>query len=133
MKQGQTGVIYRPVQRTRRHYAEHLNRQSRSVLFYVHRNQTVGTIRDGEPRTTIWTFTQLLSSETLTASSSSHVALRPQRPCGHLREGEPRTATSTFTQLLCSADILTSLTDLYCSHPTVQFAATNTRLRFRLP
>ena len=31
------------------------------------------------------------------ASSSSHVALRPQRT---IRDGEPRTSTSTFTQLL---------------------------------
>ena len=41
--------------------------------------ESVRTIRDGEPRTSASTFTQLLSS---VADSSSNVALRPQRAYG---------------------------------------------------
>ena len=58
--------------------------------------KTVGTIRDGEPRTTTSTFTQLLGCIRLKFS----VALRPQRSPRTI--WKPRTAISTFTQLLNS-------------------------------
>ena len=87
------------------------------------------TIKDGEPRTSTSTFTQLLSSvlqfcftttETMMTKQGrgtqdgqpqlSHsswalffsFALRPLRPWWLNRDGEPRTATSTVTQLLSS-------------------------------
>ena len=49
--------------------------------------ETVRIIRDGEPRAATSTFTQLLNSECL--SSSSVVALLPQRPQGLLGSGRP--------------------------------------------
>ena len=65
--------------------------------------ETIRTVKDREPRTSISTLTQLLSSMIL--NSSSDVALRPQRPYEPLetiRDGEPSTSISTFTQLLRS-------------------------------
>ena len=46
--------------------------------------ETIRTVRDGEPRTSTSTFTQLLSP------FKFNVALRPQRPYGLLRDGEPQ-------------------------------------------
>ena len=47
--------------------------------------ETVRTVRDREPRTATWTFTQLQCSEILQFT----VALRPQRPQGLLGTGSP--------------------------------------------
>ena len=59
-------------------------------------SETVRTIRDGEPRTSTSTFTQLwvtLASSVLLYVHKDHKANKDR---------EPRTATSTFTQLLRS-------------------------------
>ena len=62
-----------------------LSKSSSSAVAF--RPQTVGTVRDGEPRAATSTYTQLLTStETV----------------GTVRDGEPRAATSTYTQLLTS-------------------------------
>ena len=84
--------------------------------------ETVRTIRDGEPRTSASTFTQLLSFGLLCASVLIYVCQRTSGPPAHslscgllaksimllycftstvtvfrtIRDGEPRTATSTF-------------------------------------
>ena len=49
--------------------------------------ETVWTVRDGEPRTSTSTSTQLLSSKAYWMSSSSLLLLRPQRPYGLLGTG----------------------------------------------
>ena len=53
--------------------------------------ETVGTIRDREPRTATSTLTQLLSSDDSYIHSSLLLNVHRNR-----RDGEPRTATSTF-------------------------------------
>ena len=50
------------------------------VPCYFTSTQTIRIIRDRESRTAISTFEQLLNAELLPASSSSNVAVRPQRP-----------------------------------------------------
>ena len=62
--------------------------------------ETIRTVRDGEPRTSTSTVTQLLSSETLQFQFS--VALHPRKPYGLLGTGSPGRPTSTLTQLLSS-------------------------------
>ena len=48
--------------------------------------ETLGTNRDGEPRTATSTFTLLLSSVIRELEFEINVALRPQRPYGRLLE-----------------------------------------------
>ena len=61
------------------HSSRALTSSSSSVLLYVHRDHTdYYSDRDGEPRTAISIFTQLLSSEDKEFKFS--VALRPERP-----------------------------------------------------
>ena len=63
--------------------------------------ETARTIRDGEPRTSTSTVTQLLCSGTpLVHCCVTSTEIRT------IRDGEPRTATSTFTQLLSSEPVL---------------------------
>ena len=49
--------------------------------------ETIRTIRDGEPRTATWTFTQLLFSDPV--PEQFNAALRPQRPYRRLGTGSP--------------------------------------------
>ena len=61
--------------------------------------ETIKLIRDGEPRTSTSTYTQLPSSDVQCCfTSTKNIKL--------IRDGEPRTSTSTFTQLLTSDVIL---------------------------
>ena len=59
------------------------------------------TIRDGEPRTAISIFTQLLSSE---RKGSVQCCFTSTETVRTVRDWEPRTATSTFAQLLSSEE-----------------------------
>ena len=70
-----------------------------SALLYVCRDRS--TIRDGEPRTTTSTFTQLLSSDQwlVQCCFTSKEAVSTIRDGGG-GGGESRTANSTFTQPL---------------------------------
>ena len=62
--------------------------------------ETIGTSKDGEPRTATSTFTQLLLSDLEKAKvQCCFTSIETVRS---MRDGEPRTATSTFTQLLSS-------------------------------
>ena len=61
--------------------------------------ETVQAIRDGEPRTSTSTFTQLLSSVYQLLVQYCFMSTETVQA---IRDGEPRTATSTFTQLLNS-------------------------------
>ena len=61
--------------------------------------ETIRTVRDGEPRTSTSTFTQLLSSD---SPFKFTVASRPQKPFGLLGTGSPGRPPRTFTQLLSS-------------------------------
>ena len=63
---------------------------------------TIGTIRDGEPRTATSTFTQFLSSVIVQRCFTSTETTRT------VKDGEPRTATSTFTQFLLLSCCFTS-------------------------
>ena len=58
------------------------------------------TIRDGEVKTTISSFTQLMSSESIYLVQCCFTSTETMRA---IRDGEPKTATSTFTQPLNSA------------------------------
>ena len=75
--------------------------RSSSMCFFTS-TETVGTIRDGEPRTATSIFTELLSSECLSSSSMLLYVPGDRRDYYSIRDGVPRTATSTFTQTLCS-------------------------------
>ena len=81
--------------------------------------ETVGTVRDGEPRTATSTFTLLLSSEILQCCFTSTEAVWT------IRDGEPRTATSTFTQLLSSEIHIQSI--VYLVHNLMYSDVLNTR------
>ena len=59
--------------------------------------EAIGRIRDGEPRTSISTFAQLLSSD-----RSIQCCFTSTETIRLIMDREPRTATSTFTQLLNS-------------------------------
>ena len=63
------------------------------MVHEVTSTDTIRTVRDGEPRTAISTFTQLLSSEMQFKVTSTETILT-------IRDGERRTAISTFTKLL---------------------------------
>ena len=78
------------------HSASSSSSSASSMLFTS--KETVRTIRDEEPRTATSTFTQLLSSATLSVQCyfTSTETVRT------IRDGEHRTATSTFTQHLSS-------------------------------
>ena len=69
------------------------------------RAEDVGTIsiRDGEPRTSTSTLTQLLSSD---SSWFVQFCLTSTSTVRTIRDGEPRTSTSNFTQLLNSVVLL---------------------------
>ena len=62
--------------------------------------EAVRTIRDGEPRTSTSTFTQLLTRSLLQCCFTSSETVRT------VRDGEPRTSTSTVTQLILSLLLL---------------------------
>ena len=64
--------------------------------------ETIRTVRDGDPRTAISIFTQLLSGSVILCS----VILTSTETIRTIRDGKPRTATSTFTQLLSSLPLL---------------------------
>ena len=62
--------------------------------------ETVRTVRDGEPRTSTSTFTQLLSTGAILVQVQSRFT--STETVRTIRDREPRTATSSFTQLLSS-------------------------------
>ena len=74
---------------------------SSSALLYVCRDRS--TIRDGEPRTTTSTFTQLLTSDQWLVQccfTSTEAVSIIRDGGGGGGGGEPRTANSNFTQPL---------------------------------
>ena len=71
--------------------------------------ETIRIIRDGEPRTSTSTFTQLLNSPPTMVQVQC--CFTPTETVRAIMDGEPRTSTSTFTQLLssnlgCSSSVL---------------------------
>ena len=64
--------------------------------------ETIRTVRDGEPRTSTLTFTQLLSSE---LSSSVQCCFTSIVTIRTVRDEEPMVATSTFTHSCVSFNV----------------------------
>ena len=93
-----------------------LEPSSGSMLLYA-----TETIRDGNPRTTVSIFTQLLSYER--DRVELNVALLSTETVGTTRDGEPKAATSTFTQILGSESAPVQVYFCFTSTETIRTIA----------
>ena len=86
----------------------------------------VGIIRDGEPRTSTSSFTQLVSAAAFQVQG--HCSFTSTETVGIMRDGEPRTATSTFG-FMSSEVHLPLQSKLYIFVSFEKYSAVSTPLR----